>query len=98
MKMKRSFTYLILLALFATILAACGDEPTPAPTNPTSGTNTGTTSAATTELIQSQLTGFLRNHMRVNATIEHRWAASVGYTVDGLPIIKEVMPNKMKYY
>jgi hypothetical protein len=48
MKMKRSFTYLILLALFATILAACGDEPTPAPTNPTSGTNTGTTSAATT--------------------------------------------------
>ncbi len=52
MKMKRSFTYLILLALFAAILAACGDEATPAPSNPTSGattgTNTGPTAGATT--------------------------------------------------
>jgi predicted small lipoprotein YifL len=31
MKMKRSFTYLILLALVAGLLAACGEEPTPNP-------------------------------------------------------------------
>lgn len=42
MKMKRSFTYLILLALCAGILAACGEEPTPNP-----GSNTTTTAAAT---------------------------------------------------
>ena len=42
MKMKRSFTYLILLALFAGLLAACGEEPTPIPrtgTNTTTGSN-----------------------------------------------------------
>ncbi|MBN9387310.1 MAG: hypothetical protein J0I20_04595 [Chloroflexi bacterium] len=48
MKMKRSFTYIILLALVAAILAACGDEPTPAPTNPTPGATTGTTTGNTT--------------------------------------------------
>lgn len=47
MKMKRSFTYIILLALVAAILAACGDEPTPAPSNPTPGSTTGTTSGTT---------------------------------------------------
>jgi outer membrane lipoprotein-sorting protein len=42
MKMKRSFTYLILLALVAGLLAACGEEPTPNPgsNNPTSGAST----------------------------------------------------------
>ena len=35
----------------------------------------------------------LREHLRVSAPITHRWAASVGYTDTGLPIIHEVRPN-----
>ncbi len=52
-----------------------------------------THSTETTDLIQNKLTTFLREHLKVHATIEHRWAASVGYTTSGLPIIEEVMPN-----
>src|SRR5215213_857371 len=48
MKLKRSFTSLILLALIAGMLAACGEEPTPARSNTTASTNTGTTAAANT--------------------------------------------------
>jgi len=35
----------------------------------------------------------LRERIGVRAAITHRWAASVGYTHDGLPIIEEVIPE-----
>jgi glycine/D-amino acid oxidase-like deaminating enzyme len=52
-----------------------------------------THSTEPTELIQNKLTEFLRKHLRVRAPIEHRWAASVGYTADGLPLAEEVKPG-----
>jgi glycine/D-amino acid oxidase-like deaminating enzyme len=36
---------------------------------------------------------FLRDHLKVVAPVTHRWAASVGYTPDGLPIMEEVRPK-----
>ena len=52
-----------------------------------------THSSETTELIQSKLERFLRDHLKIVAPITHRWAASVGYTENGLPIVKHVRPN-----
>lgn len=46
-----------------------------------------------TERIQERLDSFLRDHLRVRAPITHRWAASVGYTTDGLPVLDEVRPR-----
>lgn len=43
-----------------------------------------------TERIQALQEKFLREHLKVRAPITHRWAASVGYTPDGLPILEEV--------
>ncbi len=43
--------------------------------------------------IQVMLKNFLRNHIGVKAEITHRWAASVSYTPNGLPIFKEVRPQ-----
>jgi gamma-glutamylputrescine oxidase len=48
---------------------------------------------APTERIQGLLEEFLRGHLKVRAPITHRWAASVGYTTDGLPILEEVRPK-----
>lgn len=48
---------------------------------------------APTERIQDLLEEFLRGHLKVRAPITHRWAASVGYTPDGLPILEEVRPK-----
>ncbi len=42
------------------------------------------------ERIQGRLDRFLREHLKVRAPVTHRWAASVGYTPDGLPILEEV--------
>jgi glycine/D-amino acid oxidase-like deaminating enzyme len=52
-----------------------------------------TTEAAPTDIIQGLLEKFLREHLKVTAPITHRWAASVGYTPDGLPILEEVAPK-----
>jgi gamma-glutamylputrescine oxidase len=49
--------------------------------------------AEPTELIQSLLENFLREHLKVHAPVTHRWAASVGYTPDGLPVLEEVRPQ-----
>ncbi|MDI1335444.1 MAG: FAD-dependent oxidoreductase [Lacunisphaera sp.] len=49
-----------------------------------------TASAEPTELIQGRLDKFLREHLRVKARVTHRWAASVAYTKDGLPVMEEV--------
>ncbi|MBI2497200.1 MAG: FAD-binding oxidoreductase [Opitutae bacterium] len=49
-----------------------------------------TDSAEPTEFIQGLLEKFLREHLRVRAPVTHRWAASVAYTVDGLPVLEQV--------
>jgi len=46
-----------------------------------------------TEFIQRLLEKFLREHLNVRAPVTHRWAASVGYTPDGLPVLEEVRPK-----
>jgi glycine/D-amino acid oxidase-like deaminating enzyme len=43
-----------------------------------------------TEKIQGLLDGFLRDRLNVRAPVTHRWAASVAYTTDGLPVLEEV--------
>lgn len=49
-----------------------------------------TAAAEPTALIQGRLEKFLRAHLRVKAPVTHRWAASVAYTADGLPVLEEV--------
>jgi gamma-glutamylputrescine oxidase len=43
--------------------------------------------------IQQLLEKFLREHLHVRAAVTHRWAASVAYTDDGLPVLEEVRPG-----
>lgn len=43
-----------------------------------------------TNRIQTLLERFLRDRLHVKAPITHRWAASVAYTPNGLPILEEV--------
>lgn len=49
-----------------------------------------TTDTTPSELVQTALEKFLREHLGVNAEITHRWAASAGYTDTGLPVIEQV--------
>lgn len=42
------------------------------------------------EPIQARLEAFLRERLKVRAPVTHRWAASVGYTPDSLPLLAEV--------
>lgn len=42
------------------------------------------------EPIQGLLEKFLREHLKVQAPVTHRWAASVAYTTDGLPVLEQV--------
>jgi glycine/D-amino acid oxidase-like deaminating enzyme len=49
-----------------------------------------THSAEPTELIQGLLEKFLRERLKVRAPVTHRWAASVAYTTDGLPVLEQV--------
>ena len=51
-----------------------------------------TANAQPTAPVQDSLAQ-LREKIGVNAPITHHWAASVGYTKDGLPIIEEVHPR-----
>ena len=43
--------------------------------------------------VQDGLDRFLRERLGVTARVTHRWAASVGYTSDGLPFLGEVRPG-----
>ncbi len=52
-----------------------------------------TTTDAPSERIQGSLEAFLRHRIGVRAPITHRWAASVAYTPDGLPILEELRPR-----
>ena len=46
-----------------------------------------------TEAVQGALERRLRETLHVRAPVTHRWAASVGYTADGLPIAERVRAN-----
>lgn len=48
-----------------------------------------TTDSAPSDLIQDYLTRTLRSELHVSAGVTHRWAASVSYTEDGLPLFRE---------
>lgn len=52
-----------------------------------------TTDERPTRVIQDALEDLLRNGLRVRAPITHRWAASVTYRDDELPILEEVQPG-----
>lgn len=46
--------------------------------------------ATPTSLVQQAIEDLLRTRLRVTAPVTHRWAASVGYTADGLPFVGQV--------
>lgn len=48
---------------------------------------------APTAGVQGLLEGFLRERIGVHAPITHRWAASVAYSSDGMPILEELRPG-----
>ena len=52
-----------------------------------------TTDARPTDDVQHALEHRLRDTLGVHAPITHRWAAIVGYTANGLPVIGEVRPG-----
>ncbi|HEX2092923.1 MAG TPA: FAD-dependent oxidoreductase, partial [Longimicrobiaceae bacterium] len=43
--------------------------------------------------VQEMLECFLREGIGVRAPVTHRWAARVGFTTDGLPVLEEVRPG-----
>jgi len=45
------------------------------------------------DAVQALIDGFLRSTLGIDAPVTHRWAASVGYTDDGLPVLDEVEPG-----
>ena len=57
------------------------------------GESEWTSNATPTALVQDALERRLRERLGVHAPISHRWAASVGYTTDGLPVVAEVRPG-----
>jgi glycine/D-amino acid oxidase-like deaminating enzyme len=57
------------------------------------GAEEETRSTAPSPRVQDALDRFLREHLRVDAPVTHRWAASVGYTADHLPFLGEVRPG-----
>ena len=57
------------------------------------GDSEWTTNATPTAIVQDALERRLREGLGVHAPISHRWAASVGYTADGLPVVAQVRPG-----
>jgi glycine/D-amino acid oxidase-like deaminating enzyme len=45
------------------------------------------------DAVQELIGGFLRGTLGIDAPITHRWAASVGYTDDRLPVLEEMEPG-----
>lgn len=43
--------------------------------------------------IQGHLESFLRDELKVTAAVTHRWAGSIAFTDDQLPVLEEVRPN-----
>lgn len=52
-----------------------------------------TDSGEPTALVQGMLEHLLRERVGVRAPVTHRWAAPVGYTESGLPVLAEVRPR-----
>jgi gamma-glutamylputrescine oxidase len=52
-----------------------------------------TASAEPSSLVMSLLEQHLRDVLQVRAPVTHRWAATVGYTDDGLPLFEQVLPR-----
>lgn len=52
-----------------------------------------TEDATPSDDVQRVLDALLRDVIGVGAPVTHRWAASVGYTADGLPVAAEVRPG-----
>jgi glycine/D-amino acid oxidase-like deaminating enzyme len=52
-----------------------------------------TSVAEPSQRVQDSLTTLLRERLGVQAPVSHRWAATVGYTQSGLPILDEVRPR-----
>ncbi len=52
-----------------------------------------TTCTDTSGAVQGALDVLLRDGLHMSAPVTHRWAASVGYTASGLPVIDEVRPR-----
>jgi gamma-glutamylputrescine oxidase len=48
---------------------------------------------APSDNVQTRLEQFLRQNLAIDALITHRWAASVSYSSDLLPILTQVRPN-----
>lgn len=46
-----------------------------------------------TPTVQGALERFLRERLGVTAAVTHRWAAGVGYTRSGLPILEQIRPG-----
>jgi gamma-glutamylputrescine oxidase len=57
------------------------------------GDSEWTTNATPTAMVQEALERRLRDTLGVYAAISHRWAASVGYTPNYLPVVDEVRPG-----
>lgn len=59
------------------------------------GENEWTQSTKPSVTIQQHLEDFLYNQLQVprHVKITHRWGASVAFTNDGIPLIKEIRPN-----
>jgi glycine/D-amino acid oxidase-like deaminating enzyme len=43
--------------------------------------------------VQDALEFFLREHLRVEENVTHRWAATVSYTNTGIPVVEELRPG-----
>ena len=54
------------------------------------GESEWTANATPTPVVQQALERRLRETLGVHAPITHRWAATVGYTQDGMPVVSEV--------
>jgi gamma-glutamylputrescine oxidase len=52
-----------------------------------------TTSHATSEPVQRALDTILRERLRVDTVVTHRWAATVAFTRSGLPLLRELAPG-----
>jgi glycine/D-amino acid oxidase-like deaminating enzyme len=57
------------------------------------GDSEWTTDATPTAPVQAALEHRLRERLGVQAPITHRWAATVGYTHDGMPVVSEPRPG-----
>ncbi|HVX39963.1 MAG TPA: FAD-dependent oxidoreductase [Gemmatimonadaceae bacterium] len=57
------------------------------------GVSEWSVSTEITEPVQSALDALLRERLGIREPVTHRWAASVGYTASGLPVIEQVRPH-----